>query len=253
MVNLVVKIDELQKSSIISAQVADSPSATSRFYYIPLHSKKSYQTSHRLVKFFYSPIKSYKLLLHTKPNGMKYEGGFKGGDRSGKGIITTPDGCKFVGNFKNDQAEGHGKIIFKNGDVSEGEWKEGERDIQVTYTWPSGEKYVGEYVNDSIDGQGTYAFPCGEKYEGRFKDGQYHGQGTLTLPDGSKSVGEFKDDDPWNVKDYDKEETNNGKIVNGVEQIPKTNPIIPFELTSTNSSQSDTLQVKSHILVKQTD
>ena len=41
----------------------DSPSATSIFYFIPLHSKKAYQPSHRLVKFFYSPIKSYNILL----------------------------------------------------------------------------------------------------------------------------------------------------------------------------------------------
>ena len=113
----------------------------------------------------------------------------------GKGIITTPDGCKFVGKFKNDKAEGHGKLTFKNGDVLEGKWKDGERDIQVTYTWLSGEKYVGEYVNDSIDGQGKYTFP-----------------------DGRKSVGEFKDGDPWNIKEYDKEGTLIGKIVNGVSQ-----------------------------------
>ena len=45
------------------SNVADSPSATCKFYYIPLHSKKAYQPSHRLVKFFYSPIKSYNILL----------------------------------------------------------------------------------------------------------------------------------------------------------------------------------------------
>ena len=65
----------------------------------------------------------------------------------------------------------------------------------MTYTWLSGEKYVGEYVNDSIDGQGKYTFP-----------------------DGRKSVGEFKDADPLNIKEYDKEGTIIGKIVNGVEQ-----------------------------------
>jgi hypothetical protein len=44
-VNLVVKIDELQKSSIISAQVADSPSATPIISSYPKYTVKQSPTN----------------------------------------------------------------------------------------------------------------------------------------------------------------------------------------------------------------
>ena len=53
-----------------------SPSATPKFFNILLHPKKAYQPSHKLVKFFYSPIKSYNfLLIITIKRG--YNSGYK--------------------------------------------------------------------------------------------------------------------------------------------------------------------------------
>ena len=75
-VQMGVQITSIRISSIIPAQVADSPSATPIFLtscYIP---KKAYQPSHKLVKFFYSPIKSYNfLLIITIKRG--YNSGYK--------------------------------------------------------------------------------------------------------------------------------------------------------------------------------
>jgi hypothetical protein len=81
---------------------------------------------------------------------------------------------------------------LNNGEIIEGEWKDGE-----------------------LTGHGTYTIPDGEKYVGGWKNGEFHGQETHTLTDGSKLVGEFRDDEPWEVKEYDKNGNIIGKTVNG--------------------------------------
>ena len=76
-------------------------------------------------------------------------------------------------------------------------------------------KYEGEITYGEPNGKGIETFPNGEKYVGKYKDGEYHGQGTKTFLNGEKYVGEFKENEPWNVKEYDKNGNNTGKFVNG--------------------------------------
>ena len=53
------------------------------------------------------------------------------------------------------------------------------------------------------------------KYEGEITYGEPNGKGIETFPNGEKYVGEFKENEPWNVKEYDKNGNNTGKFVNG--------------------------------------
>jgi hypothetical protein len=39
----------------------------------------------------------------TYPNGVKYSGGFKDGERHGQGTLMMPDGSKKVGEFRNGE------------------------------------------------------------------------------------------------------------------------------------------------------
>ena len=83
------------------------------------------------------------------------------------------------------------------------------------FTFPDGDTYEGEFKDWDMNGQGTYTWSDGRKYVGEFKDGERNGQGTSTNPNGTKYEGEFKENEPWNVKEYDKNGNNTGKFVNG--------------------------------------
>ena len=130
----------------------------------------------------------------TWPDGRKYVGEFKDGNRHGQGTLTFPSGERYVGEFRDDKANGQGTITLPNGQKYIGEFRDDNRHGQGTLTWPEGAKYVGEFRDDLSNGQGTYTWPSGQKYVGEFKDGKQHGQGTLTFPNGAKYVGEFRDD-----------------------------------------------------------
>ena len=159
----------------------------------------------------------------TFPDGNKYEGEWKDGERNGRGTYTYNDGNQYIGDFKSGKKHGQGLFTFPNGNKYEGEWKEEKRHGQGSYTWTNGEKYVGEFKDGKFNGQGSFTFPEGgelegHKYEGEWKDDKKNGQGTYFFPDGGKLVGEFRKDSPWNITDYDKNGKIKGKYVNGVRQ-----------------------------------
>ena len=86
----------------------------------------------------------------TYPNGDKYIGGYKDGNRDGLGTYTYTSGSKYVG-----------------------EHKDGEKHGQGTYTWADGDKYVGEIKFNKFHGQGTYTFANGVKESGYYMNGKY--------------------------------------------------------------------------------
>ena len=157
------------------------------------------------------------------PDGNKYEGEWKDGERNGRGTYTYHDGSQYIGDFKSGKKHGQGLFIFPNGNKYEGEWKDENRHGKGTYTWANGEKYVGEFRDGKFEGEGTFTFPEGgelegHKYEGEWKDDKKHGQGTYFFPDGGKLVGEFRKDAPWNITDYNNKGNIKGNYINGVRQ-----------------------------------
>jgi hypothetical protein len=121
----------------------------------------------------------------TWPEGQKYVGEYRDGKSHGQGTFTFPDGRKYVGEFRDDKSHGQGTFTFPDGQKYVGEYRDGKQNGQGTFTWPEGQKYVGEYRDGKRNGQGTHTFPDGEKYVGEFRDGQRSGQGTQTRPNGS--------------------------------------------------------------------
>ncbi len=49
-------------------------------------------------------------------NILRYEGEWKGGDQSGKGMMTYANGVKYDGQWKSNKQEGKGTSHFPNGD-----------------------------------------------------------------------------------------------------------------------------------------
>ena len=120
-----------------------------------------------------------------------------------------------------------------------GQYKDGKKHGKGTYTSTDGGIYIGNWKDGKEHGHGTYTSPVGRKYVGEWKEGKYDGQGTETLSNGWKYVGEWREGKPWNIAIYGKSGIIIMKYVNGVEQklFRKTNPIIPLQVTPTNSSQ----------------
>ena len=92
------------------------------------------------------------------------------------------------------------------------------------------------FKDDIADGQGKLTFANGDILEGEWEKGEIHSEVKLTFHTGEKYVGEWKDWELWNGTQYDKDGNIIGKIVNGVEQNLKDNPIFSIELTPTNIS-----------------
>ena len=88
----------------------------------------------------------------TWPNGDKYVGAYKDGNRHGEGTKTYANGCKYVG-----------------------AWKDGKKHGEGTETFADGRKYVGAFQDDKMHGQGIFTWACGSKYVGEWKDGKMHG------------------------------------------------------------------------------
>jgi hypothetical protein len=183
----------------------------------------------------------------------KYKGEIKDKKPNGLGITIFPDGSKYEGLYKNGERHGRGKISGRIKLYSKGEWKNGYYWNMITYDfdgkvrdkyengllkygvlftykendiriWTGDDekkdgKYVGEVKNRKPNGKGlvkykdgnelngkwkngffndngTLIYPDGRKYVGRFENGIWNGQGILTYPDGRKYVGRFENGKP---------------------------------------------------------
>ena len=75
------------------------------------------------------------------PDGGKYVGSWKNGEKNGQGTYTWSDGSKYVGEFKDDKRNGQGTYTSHNGKYIVGEYKDDlpwngtqyEKDGNITY------------------------------------------------------------------------------------------------------------------------
>jgi hypothetical protein len=128
----------------------------------------------------------------SSSDGVKYEGYYRGGKRSGQGTILFPDGAKYVGEWKEGQRNGTGTFTFPDGDTYVGEFRDGRFDGEGTYTASKGTKYVGGWRVGRRNGIGTLHFQDGAKFTGQFEDNEPRGRGLFILADGRRQVGEFR-------------------------------------------------------------
>jgi len=68
---------------------------------------------------------------------------------NGQGTETTPDGSKYVGEYKDGERNGQGTETFSNGEKYIGEFKDGKFHGQGTKTWSDG-MYVGKYRDGKL-------------------------------------------------------------------------------------------------------
>ena len=99
---------------------------------------KKYVVAFCLCAVFFLPVNSYSQTgeciqgdckngkgTFVWPDGKKYDGDWKEGERVGQGTSTWPDGAQYTGAYKNTKKHGEG-----------------------TFIWPNGAKYSGNFEAD---------------------------------------------------------------------------------------------------------
>ena len=137
--------------------------------------------------------------LYNEMGELVFEGQFSQGvaDGEGRHIYTSImlGGSDYAGGFKNGQKHGRGRLTYKDGTVlfdgtyDRGQWHgQGEwQDLQGTW-------YKGDFINMERTGKGEMETTEGTWYSGDFVRGKYHGKGLLVTkyPDATKD-GYFRD------------------------------------------------------------
>lgn len=146
--------------------------------------------------------------------GVRYEGAFVRGTKSGRGTISYADNRKYSGDFQNNLYHGKGVYTDADGSVYEGEFRRGQFNGRGIYTWVNGDSYAGQFRDDLMEGEGVYqrangekytgpfrrnerdglghyVWPNGDHYEGAFRGNEMNGEGTYTHADGSRYTGSF--------------------------------------------------------------
>lgn len=93
-----------------------------------------------------------------------------------------PNGDKYVGVWRNGQRHGQGTYTNANGSNYVGEFKNGTYNGQGTYTFVDGSKHVGEFRDGKPHGQGTYTYADGRTEEGIWKNGKLQPKPPVVKP-----------------------------------------------------------------------
>ncbi len=125
------------------------------------------------------------------PDGSKYDGQWKNGERSGQGKYVSREGDMFEGEWKEDNLNGKGTSILINGNKYEGEWKDGTYSGYGTYIFSGGVKFEGQWEDGDKSGKGEETYPNGDKYKGEWKNDKLNGHGTYFWPDGSRYENQY--------------------------------------------------------------
>jgi hypothetical protein len=106
-------------------------------------------------------------------NGIKYYGPFeKGLPANGRGIMMFPNGDRYDGEFKDGQRNGCGTFTFANGRSYMGQFQQDQLSGLGVWILENGNHYVGEFKDNHCHGKGTFIFADGASEYGVWQDGK---------------------------------------------------------------------------------
>ena len=146
-------------------------------------------TSHKYVAWMYSVMRQKQQYEEQERLRIgqedAYQGEWKDGKRSGKGVQTFPEGSVYDGEWENNQFHGFGIYSHnKNGVRYEGHWEHHAMNGYGCHTDSNGNVYEGYFKNDKAEGQGTFTDGKGNVLEGTFQKNRLL-CGSITLSDGT--------------------------------------------------------------------
>lgn len=133
--------------------------------------------------------------VYSDPNRLRFEG-----DENARGVIVWVNGDRYEGDFREGKRTGRGILTFGRGewegDRYEGDFQDGARTGRGIYTWANGDRYEGDFRDGEHHGRGTFTWATGDRYEGEFQNGDITGNGILTWRNGTRFAGTFRDSEP---------------------------------------------------------
>lgn len=142
--------------------------------------------------------------------GRIYEGDFKDGERTGKGVFYYSNGDRYEGSWLNGLPNGSGIRYFADGSAQGGRWESGklveehnqiraalkciEGDCADGYGVAEdglGRSYKGHFENNMYDGYGEMTYPEGDRYKGNWQRGLPHGKGVRYYRNGHYDAGDW--------------------------------------------------------------
>jgi hypothetical protein len=115
----------------------------------------------------------------------EYEGEFKDGSITGRGIYNWVNGDAYVGDLVNGHRHGFGSYYYESGNSYEGDWCNNLRHGFGVFFYTNGGIYNGEWENNKRCGNGIYRINDKIHYDGEWKNDEKWGYGTLYNEDGT--------------------------------------------------------------------
>jgi hypothetical protein len=101
-----------------------------------------------------------------------YEGDFKKGLMTGKGIMDFYNGDKYTGEFVNSTIWGYGCYLNHEGTKLIGYFEDGVCNKHGKKIYPDGTTYLGEFLRDIEHGKGVLTLQSGKQIKGIWQEGK---------------------------------------------------------------------------------
>lgn len=101
-----------------------------------------------------------------------YEGEFKKGMITGKGMVNFYNGDKYTGEFLNSSITGYGCFLTHEGTQLIGHFNDGVCNRHGKKIYPDGTSYIGEFQSDVEHGKGVLTLTNGKQMRGIWNQGK---------------------------------------------------------------------------------
>ncbi|GHT91529.1 hypothetical protein FACS1894122_04110 [Alphaproteobacteria bacterium] len=109
----------------------------------------------------------------------------------GKGIMILPTGLKYEGEFVNGKKSGEGILWYANGNNFQGKFKDDEIYDGIR-NLPNGKSEQGRFIDGKLNGKGNIQYPNGDWYVGNILEGLPHGKGWKNIGEDKTYFGEWE-------------------------------------------------------------
>ncbi len=110
---------------------------------------------------------------HTYQNGIRFYGQFEDGKpANGRGSMLYPNGNRYDGEYRNGQRNGCGTFTFENGRRYVGEFQNDLFSGRGIWILENGDRYIGDFEFNRCNGEGVYMFADGTSKSGIWQQGR---------------------------------------------------------------------------------
>lgn len=110
---------------------------------------------------------------HTYQNGIRFYGEFEDGKpANGRGSMLYPNGNRYDGEYRNGQRNGCGTFTFDNGRRYVGEFQNDLFSGRGVWMLENGDRYIGDFEFNRCNGEGVYIFADGTSQSGIWQQGR---------------------------------------------------------------------------------